>query len=370
MSTSDNMRDSEPPFIVIWETTRACWLACAHCRATAQREPLPGELTTREAEDLIDQIAAMRTRVLVFSGGDPLLRADLPALIRHAKARGLRVGTIPAATPRVTREALAELAAAGIDQVAFSLDASTAAAHDAFRGVAGTFDVVRQGIRWAHELGLPVQVNTVFGAFNRGDVDAMIALVRQLGVVFWEVFFLVPVGRASALDGLGAEEVEAVFGKLAAVGREDRFVVKVTEAPHYRRYLMTRRQAGQALGLGRHWVEAGHGRIGVAPRPINAGKGHLFVSCQGDICPSGFLPVAAGNIRRDRLDAVYGDAPIFRQLRDPSLLKGRCGRCEFRAACGGSRARAWAMTGDYLAEDPACAYDSSRAPASAEARHG
>ena len=190
----------------------------------------------------------------------------------------------------------------------------------------------------------------------------MIALVQRLRAVFWEVFFLVPMGRATTLEGLAADEIEAVFERLTRLSREDRCVVKMTEAPHYRRYLHQQGQPSTAMNLGRHWVESGHGRIGLSPQPINAGKGHLFVSCQGDISPSGFLPLVAGNIRRDRLAAVYREAPLFRDLRDPSRLKGRCGACEFRMVCGGSRARAWAVTGDYLEEDPACAHQPAARP--------
>src|SRR3989338_5225285 len=180
----------QQPFLVIWETTQACDLACVHCRAEAQPNPLPGELTHAEGLGLIDQVAAMGTPVLVLSGGDPLKRADLSLLIRHGKSHGLRMGTIPAATPRLTYEAIRELNDAGLDQMALSLDASRAAAHDRFRGVPGAFAKVMEAVGWVHEVGLPLQINTVFSACNADDVDRLIALVQQLGIVFWEVFFL------------------------------------------------------------------------------------------------------------------------------------------------------------------------------------
>ncbi len=364
------------PFIVIWETTRACDLACVHCRATAQPDPLPGELSHAEALALIDQVADMGAPVLVFSGGDPLKRSDLLELVRHAKSRRLRVGTIPAATPRLTREAVFALKDAGLDQIAFSLDASTAEAHDRVRRVPGTFAKVMEAVTWAHEAGIPLQINTVISAANLDDLDRIIALVSELKIVFWEVFFLVPVGRGSDVAGLTAPQYEQVFARLYALSRRADFVIKVTEALHYRRYVARRQMEerrdghddqltapsasrmlpGGAQPMGRHWIDRGHGTIGLAPQTVNAGKGHVFISCTGDVYPSGFLPRSAGNIRQAGLAALYRDAPLFRDLRTPSLLKGRCGVCEFHTICGGSRARAYAMTGDYLAEDPRYAY--------------
>ncbi|HEX9780543.1 MAG TPA: TIGR04053 family radical SAM/SPASM domain-containing protein [bacterium] len=352
------------PFIVIWETTQACDLACAHCRAAAQPNPLPGELTPEEGLALIDEIAALGTPILVLSGGDPLKRPDLFELIRRAKARGRRVGTIPAATAKLTRSVVASLKDTGLDQMALSLDASTPGAHDAFRGVPGAFRKTMDAVQWAHEAKLAVQINTVFSRRNLEDADAMIELIERLGIVFWEVFFLVPVGRGNQVEGLAPEEFERVFAKLYALTRRAPFIVKITEAPHFRRYVMQREPAAArrpsasdaALPEALRRAIGPMGTIGQAPQPINAGKGHLFISYHGEIYPSGFLPLAAGNVRRHRLADVYRDSPVFRALRDPDRLGGRCGICEYRDACGGSRARAYATTGDYLAEEPGCAY--------------
>jgi radical SAM protein len=351
------------PFIVIWETTRACDLACAHCRAAAQPEPLPGELTSSEAMDLIDQVADLGAPVLVLSGGDPLKRRDLLELIGHAKRRGLRVGTIPAATPRLTFAAVQSLKEAGLDQMALSLDFSAAEEHDRFRGARGAFDKVMKAVGWAHQARMPLQINTVFSAQNAHDVDRLIALVQRLGIVFWEVFFLVPVGRGRVVQGLTAEQYEDVFAKLYALERAASFVVKVTEAPHYRRYRAQRQLQEQRWGRAARGVGAsrwhGHGPAGssgVSRETVNAGKGHVFISAVGEVSPSGFLPLSVGTIRRHRLGPLYQTAPVFRELRNPALLKGRCGVCEFQMVCGGSRARAYAMAGDYLAEDPCCAY--------------
>ena len=359
---------NERPFIVIWETTQACELACVHCRASAQPDPLPGELGSAEGLDLVDAIAALGAAVLVFSGGDPLKRRDLPALIRRAKDRGLRVGTIPAATPRLTREALQTLQDAGVDQIAFSLDVSTAEAHDSFRGVPGAFAKTMAAVEWAHQLGLRLQINSVMSAYNWQDADRLIALVRRLGIVFWEVFFLVPTGRGSALAGLSAAQYEQLFAKLYDVARTAPFTLKVTEAPHYRRYHLQQRLTEAGLQP-QHldWQDAQmppelrrmtgpQGSIGLAPHSINAGKGHLFIAYNGEVYPSGFLPISAGNVRTHRLQWLYQSSPLFQSLRDPDALRGRCGVCEFRSICGGSRSRAYALTGDYLAEDPRCAY--------------
>lgn len=347
------------PFIVIWETTQACDLACVHCRASAQPLPLPGELTHEEGRALIEDIAALGTTVCVLSGGDPLKRADLLDLIRHGKSQGLRMATIPAATPLLTRAVVQALRDAGLDQMALSLDASTPEAHDRFRGVAGAFQKTMEAIQWAQGVPLPVQINTVMSRHNLEDVDRLIALVQRLGIVFWEVFFLVPVGRGAQLPGLSAEEYEQVFAKLYDVARRASFTVKITEAPHFRRYDCERRlrDAGGDADAGpslRDGVE--RPPIGASPRAVNAGRGFAFVAYNGDVYPSGFLPLSAGNIRSIPLRTIYRLSPLMQALRDPDRLKGRCGLCEYRCICGGSRSRAYAVTGDYLAEEPCCAY--------------
>ena len=229
---------------------------------------------------------------------------------------------------------------------------------------------------YAKEVELPLQINTVFSEHNWRHFDAIANLVRELGVVFWEVFFLVPMGRGRELGQLTGAQFERMFAKLAAVAKGVDFIVKVTEAPHYRRYLMeqrasARRQAREAphTSPGEKNLLPAHmrrdfgpgGSIGLAPKGINSGKGHLFVSYCGDICPSGFLPLACGNVRSDSIANVYRSHRVFCELRAPDLLEGKCGVCEFRHICGGSRARAYAMTGNYLAEEPFCAYQPSSA---------
>lgn len=356
---------SKAPLLVIWESTRSCSLACAHCRADADLRVDPRELTTEEGFRLADSVAELGAPIFILSGGDPLNRPDLEALVRHAKGRGLRVGTIPAATASLTRERLASLRDAGLDQVAFSLDGATAASHDRFRRMPGAYDRVLRAVRDAHELGLPVQLNTCFGAWNWSEFEALIELVKGLPLAFWEVFFLIPVGRGAQLGGLTPAQMEAAYERLHRLTKEVPFVVKLTEGQPFRRHVS---QAEAKAGSGRAArVEAAVARpaslragLRLPKRAVNAGDGFMFVDHVGDICPSGFLPLVRGNVRTHDLAAVYRDDPFFRGLRDHSLLKGRCGRCEFREACGGSRARAWAVTGDAWAQDPACEHEGAR----------
>ncbi|MDE2490598.1 MAG: radical SAM protein, partial [Elusimicrobia bacterium] len=229
---------SKAPLLVIWETTRSCALACSHCRADADLTRDPRELSTAQGKDLIDQTAAMGTPILVLSGGDPLVREDLEELVAHGRARGLRVGTIPAATPNLTRARLARLKDAGLDQVAFSLDAADAAGHDSFRKAPGAFAHVMNGVRWAGELGLPMQINTCLGAWNIADFERIVDFVSALPIAFWEVFFLIPVGRGAALGGLTPEQFERVFARLRRLSQEADFVVKLTEGQHFRRHVL------------------------------------------------------------------------------------------------------------------------------------
>jgi radical SAM protein len=374
----------QAPFLVIWETTQACALVCRHCRASAQPGRNPLELTTEEGLRVVRQTAEMGTPLLIFTGGDPVNRPDLCDLIRAGKAAGLRTATIPAATDCLTRDLLARLKDAGVDQVAFSLDFPDAERHDAFRGVPGAYAKTMKAVEWAHALGIPLQINTTVCGDTAPALDAMAAFVQQAGIVFWEVFFLVPMGRGTLLKGLTAAQCEELFEVIWRVQRKGNFIVKVTEAPHYRRYVAQRtgetpgHPHGQP-GAGDQKPETGNQKretapgvhmpsiltrsegpghtVGLAPRGVNSGNGFLFVSHLGEIFPSGFLPAAGGSVRTSTLADVYRNSDLFRKLRTPDLLKGRCGRCEYRTICGGSRSRAFAITGDWLQTDPWCIYE-------------
>lgn len=350
----------QAPLLVIWEVTRACALACRHCRASAINQRHPGELDVDEGRRLLDEIHAMGTPIVVLTGGDPIQRHDLEDLIAHGKSLGLRMGTIPAGTPRLTRQRLASIKAAGVDQVAFSLDAATAERHDAFRQVPGSFALTLQGARWARELEIPLQINTVLSRNNFHEFDEIADLVASLDIVFWEVFFLVPTGRGSELQGCSPEETERLFTKLRERAATAPYVIKVTEAQHYRRHLLQHegKNRGPALAHRGHATEihakGGRPAIGMSSKVVNAGNGFCFVDHTGNICPSGFLPEICGNVRRHSLTEIYRHHPLFTALRDPRALKGKCGRCEFKAACGGSRSRAHAVHGDPFAEEPTC----------------
>jgi len=358
---------AKAPFLVIWETTQACALACRHCRASARPWRDPQELDMAEGFRVIDQTAAMGTPLIVLSGGDPVNRPDLFELVRHGKRAGLRVATIPAATDALTPSLVEELKASGLDQMALSLDYPRAQLHDAFRGVPGAFAKTLAAAGWARAASLPLQINTTVAAETAPYLEEMAALVEELGVVFWEVFFLVPVGRGEVLGGLQAHEAERIFDRLYRTQKKARFIVKVTEAPHYRRHVAQReRHAAGLRGRPADGVAMpsllttsegpGH-TVGLAPRGVNAGNGFLFVSHRGEIYPSGFLPQSAGNVRTRDLADAYRNAEVFRALRDLDRLEGRCGRCEYRQICGGSRSRAFALTGSLFATDPWCVYE-------------
>ncbi|WP_298629468.1 TIGR04053 family radical SAM/SPASM domain-containing protein [uncultured Thermus sp.] len=350
------------PYLVAWEVTNACLLACRHCRASAMPYPLPGELSTEEGLRLIEEVATYRPKpLLLLTGGDPLARPDLTLLIQKAKGLGLKVGLTPAATPFLTRERVFVLKEAGVTRLALSLDGATPESHDAFRGEQGTFVRTLAALDWAKEAGLPTQVNTTVTRENWLEIKALPDLLAEKGVVLWSLFFLIPVGRGVLLKQLSAREFEEVLHWLYGISQTYPFHVKTTEAHHFRRVVLQRRkeEGGQdrALAAGeslyREYFQDGmeHSRLGVTD-----GNGFVFVSATGDVAPSGFFPVYAGNIREKSLLAIYRESPLFQELRNKDLLKGKCGVCEYRYVCGGSRARAYAETGDYLASEPRCVY--------------
>lgn len=354
------------PFLVIWETTRACDLACRHCRASAQPEHDPLALSTEEARVLLRQVRSFATPapLFVFTGGDPFKRPDLFELVAYASELGLHPAVSPSATPLLTRENLMRLKDAGARVVSLSLDASSAKEHDAFRGVPGSFELTMQGARMVRQLSLKLQINTTVTRHNLRDLPALAERLVSLDVMTWSVFFLVPTGRAQRQDSITAEECEAVMHFLVDASRF--LPLKATEGHHYKRVLLQRQEAPPpALPLYRElkaelerrslsWPVRAAARR--KPMHINSGDGFVFVSHHGDVFPSGFLPLSAGNVRRSDLVDLYRNSELFRLMRRTTELKGRCGVCEFREVCGGSRSRAYAATGDPCAEEPLCAY--------------
>ena len=363
----------EAPFLAIWEVTQSCDLACKHCRAAAQPIAHPDELTTAEGKALIDQIADMHVPIFVFTGGDPLKRPDFYELIRYAAEKGVQVAVTPSATPLLTREAIFKMKEAGVVRLGISLDGSTPEIHDAFRGLPGAWARTIQAIEWADEAGIPIQVHTTISRHNANDLDNLCALFEKLAIVMWNVFFLVPVGRGQLGDLLSGEEFEQVFGKIYELSHRVNFQIKTTEAMHYRRYLLQHNLQERRMGHGHPGtrqdvrMQRVRGRrsdgrrskratASWATRRVNDGKGFVFISHMGNVYPSGFLPIHAGNIRETPLEEIYRNAPIFKALRDTSKLEGKCGACEYKEICGGSRARAYAVTGDPLAQEPCCIY--------------
>lgn len=350
----------ERPFIAIWEVTQACDLACVHCRASAQPERHPLELTTEEGKGLIDQIAALEVPVFVLTGGDPIKRPDLFELIAHARSKGVRVSLTPSATPLLTRAIVVRLKEAGLARLAVSLDGAASATHDAFRGMAGSYARTLNAVRWANEIGLPVQINTTFSRRNIGEIDAIVALMESLRITLWSVFFLVPTGRGKLGDLLNAEEFEQVFAKLYSLSQSASFDIKTTEAQHYRRFLLQQKVAARKEASARRAPQKVEDAIGRAPRGLNDGRGFVFISHTGEVFPSGFMPLSAGSIRHQPLATIYRHSPLFRNLRDTAQLEGKCGACEFKEICGGSRARAYALTGNPFGHEPCCVYVPSR----------
>jgi AdoMet-dependent heme synthase len=343
------------PRRVYWELTRACDLACRHCRADAQRDRAPDELTTAECEQVLDALAmaAPPGPHVIFTGGDPLKRPDLIHLVRTAVARGLGVSVAPSGTLAITHDVVHELAEAGVSAMSLSLDGPSAAHHDALRGVLGCFGWTLAAARRIVAAGIPLQINTLVTADTEPLLDDTAKVVAAVGAKRWSLFFLVAVGRGSILRPVDPVTSELRLRSLAASAGRWPFVVNTTEAPHYRRVVVQQMRAA-----GRSAAEIEAAGLGWG---IRDGNGIMFISATGDVMPSGFLPLVAGNVREIAALDIYRYAPLFRGLRRPKLLKGRCGACEFHTICGGSRARAWAATGDVFAEDPLCTWHAGAA---------
>lgn len=358
------------PILVFWETTRACLLACRHCRASAVADPLPGQLSTREGRRLIEALTGFGNRppVLVLTGGDPFMRPDLFLLARYARSQGIPVGAAPSVTPRLTEDALASLRVVGVKSVSISLDGARPETHEGIRGVPGHFEQTVAALDRLVGEGFTVQVNTTVMRDNVEELADVALLLESLGVAAWEVFFLVPVGRGAEVRAITPEEHEDAAHFLVDASRYG-FAVRTVEAPFFRRVVAWRAGAGpdadpaERFGLGPLYARLARRlreNLGPPTGPSRAqsagtrdGKGIVFVAHDGEIYPAGFLPVSLGNVRRDSIVEVYRSHPLLRAIRE-GRFAGRCGRCDFRDVCGGSRARAYAVSGDPLGEDPAC----------------
>lgn len=344
MQMLKSYRFEDRPFLVFWEITRACALACQHCRATAQPKRDPLELDHAEAMRLVEQLAELKPPMLVLTGGDPMMRTDVLDLSRYATSLGLHVALSPSATARLLHADFHELKRAGIMRMSLSLDGATRESHDGFRGVTGTFDRTMEAIAKAREAGISLQINTTITKGNLHEFGAFRDLMFEISPEMWSVFLLVPTGRAGIADMPDADDVERLFEDLADVATVAPFSVKTTEGHHFRRVLVQR----QATEEGRKGM--------VSPLGIRDGRGVMFISHTGEISPSGFLPMVCGNVRERDPGEIYRTHPLFVSLRDNDALGGKCGICEFRSVCGGSRARAYGVTGDAFGEEPLCNY--------------
>lgn len=389
MRHSEYTRDDfgHSPLMFYYEVTQACDLVCKHCRASAQEHSHPEELTTEQSKRLLDEVATFpRPPMLVLTGGDPLKRADLFELIRHAASLGLHVALTPSATPLATLAAFERAKEAGIRALGISLDGANAATHDAFRGWEGSFQRTLSMLANARRLELPVQVNTTITQRNFAQIDAMAELLSDQGIAMWSVFFLVPVGRGVEEKRILPEQYEVAFERLWRHAQTKPFAVKTTEAPHYRRYVLQhggdplagpQQRAGPPQrgresippagrpATGGSEAKGGHStsqdaapprRLHRAPLGVTDGKGVMFVGHVGEIYPAGFLPLSCGRFPQVSVVETYQKHPTFLALRNPDGFGGICGVCEYRDVCGGSRARAYAVSGDPLGPEPDCVY--------------
>lgn len=335
------MNFENSPLLVIWEVTQACDQQCATCRKSTRSERDADELTTEEGYRLLEQVRSFGNPLMVFTGGDPLKRPDLYELIARSVGIGLRTNVTPSATPLLTDEAVDRFQECGVSRMAIGIDGPDAETHDSIRGVEGSYARAVSALGRAQRIGLESQVQTIVMRRNRLLLPKIAERVFETGAKMWSLFFLVSAGDEEDLNG---EEYEKVFETLFALSRLAPFDIRTTEGTHYRRYVAQRLKAEHMRRA--HWRTAA----------VGDGKGFAFISHIGEIYPSGFLPISGGNVRSDSIVDVYRNKELFKQLRDPNQREGKCGRCEFHRICGGSRARAYALTGNYLAEDPRCIY--------------
>ena len=367
---------NQRPFTVVWETTRACDLACLHCRAEANSQRSARELSFAEAQGLVQSIKAFGSPypLFILTGGDPAKRPDIFDIISYARKQGLRVAMTPSATPLITRDAVSRFASAGLVRLALSLDGKDAAAHDGFRGVDGSFNRTLQILDWCREFGLETQIHTTVTRHVLDDLPAIAEMIGQRGIKLWALFLLIAVGRAARPEvrrlNLSARQFESLFHWLYDLTKCAPFDVTPREGYHYRRVLLQRRAAELGIGVEDFLADAERKnstptdlassaratRIIRAPLGVNDGKGILFVSHTGDVQPSGFLNLVGGNVRSQSLADIYRKSPVFLRVRDYSQLKGKCAVCEFKNICGGSRSRAYSITGDPMRSDPYCIY--------------
>jgi radical SAM protein len=367
---------NQRPFTVIWETTRACDLACIHCRAEANPARDSEELSFPEARKFITSIKDFGRPfpILVLTGGDPAKRPDIFDIIAHARDEGLRVAMTPSATPLVTRPMIKRLTESGLVRLAVSLDGKNAATHDGFRGVDGSFDRTMRILEWCAEFNLETQIHTTITKHVLRDLPLIAEMIAQRSIKLWALFLLIAVGRAARPQirrlNVSAREIESLFNWLYDLAKSAPYDITTREGYHYRRVLLQRKAAEMEIPVEYLLDAVAHRALTPselggsfaaqsilrAPLGVSDGRGVVFISHKGDVQPSGFLNLVGGNIRTQSLGDIYRNSSVFRRLRDYSQITGKCAVCEFRFVCGGSRARAYALTGDAMQSDPYCVY--------------
>ncbi|TRZ87597.1 MAG: heme b synthase [Methanosarcinales archaeon] len=340
----------KPPRLIAWELTNACNLACIHCRASAIKDPAPDELSTAEAKHFVDELIEYKP-IIILTGGEPLLRSDVFDIAQYASGHGLRVVLATNGT-LLTSDIAKKLKDVGIQRVSISIDGSTKETHDIFRGETGAFEAALRGIDILKNAGLSFQINTTITKRNLTEIPNIYELALELGASALHIFLLVPTGRGEEIESeeIPPEEYERVLNWFYDKSKTSRIQLKATCAPHYFRIMRQRAKAeGIRITKETHGLEA-------MTKGCLGGSGFCFVSSKGDVYPCGYLPALAGNIRQKPFKMIWEKSKVFNDLRDTGKLKGKCGECEYRAVCGGCRARAYAQTGDYLDEEPYCMY--------------
>lgn len=347
-----NLADGTPPLrLIAWEVTRSCNLACKHCRAEAHTEPYPGELSTEEAKALIDTFPETGSPIIIFTGGEHLMREDIFELVAHARGKGLRCVMAPNGT-LINESNVQQMVDTGIARCSISIDGPDAASHDIFRGVPGSFDAAMRGIELLKKAGIEFQINTTVTKNNLANFKEIFTLANDLGAAAWHIFLLVPMGRAAHLQDqvITAEEYEDVLNWFYDFRKTTSMHLKATCAPHYYRIM---RQRAKAEGLA---VTPETFGMDAMTRGCLGGTGFCFISHTGQVQPCGYLEIDCGNIKTTPFPEIWKNSPQFKQFRTPAEYEGKCGPCEYHKVCGGCRARAYSLSENYMAEEPLCTY--------------
>jgi radical SAM protein len=368
-----SMDFNKKPFTVIYEITRACDLVCLHCRAEANTNRNPLELKTTEVFNLIEMIKEFEKPypIFIITGGDPIKREDIFDIVYYAWRNDIKVALTPSATPLITEEVIKKLKESGLNRIALSLDGSNEEIHDNFRGIKGTFNKTFEILNYADKYNLETQIHTTLTEFNYQDIPNIVELIKKINPKLWAIFLLIQVGRAKAnnLKLINPYKLEELFNYLYDLSKEVNFDITTREGYHYRRVIIQRK--AKELNINEYellqkvikekltpndLIDNKKSLIRRAPFGVNDGKGMIFINHVGEVQPSGFINLSAGNIRKQSLKDIYQNSKLLNDIRDYSKIKGKCGVCEYREICGGSRSRSYALTGSYHNSDPYCIY--------------